>query len=98
MIDERRHLALEVDDARLAGRLFDAVVVTNVDDSERGLAHRTPLRAPFVGVDQRDAVAFGGAVVLGEYRPPPRDHGVLDVGWARRSSVPRQPQRARVVP
>ena len=52
---------------------------------------------PLLRVDERDAGALGGRVVLVEHRAPPVDHLLLDLDRARRRRVDRDLQRRHVV-
>ena len=96
--EQRPVVAFEVDRAHPArGQQLTGVRIGDPHLAEPRAADRARVFQPLRRVEERDADALGGRVVLADHRAPPVDHRPLDVDRARRRGVDRHPHRRHVV-
>src|SRR4051794_29156533 len=95
----RRPGHARIDLADLAGREHAAVVTDEAQlRTGRDPADRARLLQRILGGRKGHGAGFGRAVEFVDHRPPPLDHGTLDVGWTRRGGVDDVAKRGDVVP
>ena len=87
-----------IDFADLALRQHAAVIADEAQlGAGRNLADRAGLLQRILGIGEGHRARFGRAVEFVDHRPPPFDHGALDVGRAGRGGVNDMAQRRHVV-
>ena len=99
VIDEIRIIRdARIDFADLSGRQRLAVIVEDADlRAGRGPPHRPRLAQGVLAGGKGDRAVFSGAVEFVDHRPPPFDHGALDLGRTRRGGMDDVTQRGDVV-